>query len=360
MNIKELFELIYKKEDVNKYMLEFEKIKEKTVKYIESVKDFSFSQNSINAIRLGLIRSSDDFASLERSFRQRFWLQNESYTQEKIEQWANIFEQYVAGDSSFGIFCESNYYNLEKTVKDIVIDYDGHKYNFGDMKIRICLEKTGHISAWASGNVFDKRDNSYRQREKYIHPHVEQRGNGFGYICMGDHGERFSILCKKMDIGSAFDLLEQLLRSYNKTSPYLAIENWQAPMVKCMETGAYLPQEECIRIGAGGWIKKSLAVKTQPGDMLCAPGLAVDGLNGVKFYKNSDQVVYSKSLKIYLHRGLDNIRATINGDYIPMKHEDTRAVIINDSVKWYNDTWAKNNKNKFKHLTGVDYVQNQA
>lgn len=156
-------------------------------------------------------------------------------------------------------FVSMRFNNRSKTIyvetEDIVLK-DEHQvlHNLGPMEIAYKASSTQlHLRVKAVRPVTHQHSNHY-------HPHIDHNGS----ICMGESSTRLYNAHKEADVYSIFMTIKSLLETYNISSPYSPLENWDGtPCDHCGRNGDEARRLKCsicndsvchdcyIRLGSG-------------------------------------------------------------------------------------------------------------
>lgn len=103
---------------------------------------------------------------------------------------------------------------IEVYTKDMKIDWEGHRYNFGQFLIRINLN--GELRIYSTRHQITEDG-------VCVHPHVKQGSSG----CLGNIASEVSKLIAHQEYVILINLIIDFLQAYNPGNPYQKIEAWR-------------------------------------------------------------------------------------------------------------------------------------
>jgi len=114
--------------------------------------------------------------------------------------------------------------------------------DLGRYEIFFYPEKIYDLSASSSHSYIrvDSIDGTYCTRDEEIcHPHVRS-----GEICLGSNVINCKMAIRESDIIGPFDIINNILHTYNANSPFASLESWDDEQITCEVCGHQIYDEE--------------------------------------------------------------------------------------------------------------------
>jgi len=145
----------------------------------------------------------------------------------------NIFEELAQLHNEFGrIDCNLQ----EKTVSVFTDPIELDSTFLGDFEIRLEIEKLAQLRDSSAFRIIALDPHPAATNENVTHPHVSEE-----YLCAGDAGVALLQALATGRICDAFLLVKSVLETYNPSSPYVSLDDWNG--ISCYECG-YVTDEE--------------------------------------------------------------------------------------------------------------------
>ena len=146
-----------------------------------------------------------------------------------------VFEEMTQLQREFGrIEC-----NLQKRTVSVFSDPIELEGTFlGDFEIRLEIEKLSQLQDSSAFRVIALNPHSAATNDSVTHPHVSEE-----YLCAGDANVALVQALATGRICDAFLLVKSVLETYNPSSPYVSLDDWQG--ISCYDCG-YVTDEENI------------------------------------------------------------------------------------------------------------------
>lgn len=120
--------------------------------------------------------------------------------------------------------------------EDIVLEYEDYKIKLGKFEITVNYHTNTGVKIWTYSD-----DPNPSEDGGYQHPHVSG-----GTICLGDAENNVNAYRQNGMISDLFEVLEILLKTYNPSSPYRTIEEWEGEYL-CEGCGDRMPEDTYCR-----------------------------------------------------------------------------------------------------------------
>jgi len=143
-------------------------------------------------------------------------VQELQHLEDEFEDW-----RYEAADKTLAVVTDS-----------IVLE----EMNFGSFEIHLVLDNLGRSSRHGTYKVVALDPHRAASNEAVTHPHVSDQ-----HLCEGEASTPIHAALAEGRIGDFFSLVRCVLTTYNPSSPYVAIENWDG--TACHDCG-YIAGED--------------------------------------------------------------------------------------------------------------------